>query len=438
MRDLPWFSAARRVSFMSMGTAVNENPLRSAGDAPRRILLGVTGGIAAYKSPEVVRRLAEHGCEVQVVMTRAAQTFVGATTFQAVSGRRVRADLWDAEAEAAMGHIELARWAQRIVIAPATANFIATLAHGFAGDLLATVCLATESRIMIAPAMNRAMWANAAVQANCRLLRERNIAIIGPASGAQACGEEGVGRMLEPESIVAAVLGSFTALPQSLRGRRVLVTAGPTREPVDPVRYITNRSSGKMGFAVAAAFAQSGADVLLVSGPVSLATPPGVRRVDVETAEQMYRAVHAEIAETDLFVACAAVSDYRPETAATAKVKRTEPSLNMSLVRSPDILASVAALPDAPFTVGFAAETDHVEAHARAKLVAKGIDMIAANRVGPSCGFDKDTNQLSVYWEGGGVVLDECAKSQLAEHLVAVIARRFESHASRVLHTGAN
>jgi phosphopantothenoylcysteine decarboxylase / phosphopantothenate---cysteine ligase len=419
-----------------MSSPANEE--RYARDDSPRIVLGVTGGIAAYKSAELVRRLVDGGCDVQVVMTRAAQQFVGAATFQAVSGRRVRDDLWDAEAEAAMGHIELARWAERILVAPATAHFIATLAHGFAGDLLASVCLASEAPITIAPAMNRVMWANAAVQENCRRLAELGVEIIGPAAGAQACGEEGLGRMVEPEAIAATIFDALHPLPQVLRGRRVLVTAGPTREAIDPVRYITNRSSGKMGFAVAAAFARSGADVVLVSGPVHLPTPRGVRRVDVETAEQMYRAVHEEIAPTDIFVACAAVSDYRPEQISDTKVKRTESCLDMHLVRSPDILASVAAMKDAPFTVGFAAETDHVEAHARAKLVAKGIDMIAANRVGPSCGFDKDTNQLSIYWEGGSLELDECAKPRLAEQLVAVIADRCTGTTPRVLRSRAS
>jgi phosphopantothenoylcysteine decarboxylase/phosphopantothenate--cysteine ligase len=392
-------------------------------------LLGVTGGIAAYKSPELVRRLVERGCEVQVVMTRGAREFVGALTFQAVSGRRVRDDLWDPAAEAAMGHIELARWADVVVVAPATANFMGTLAAGLGGDLLSTVCLATTSPIVLAPAMNQAMWANAAVQANRALLEARGIRFLGPAAGDQACGETGPGRMLEPTAIADALLDSPGKLRlQSLAGLKVVITAGPTREPIDPVRYITNRSSGKMGFAVATAAREAGANVVLVAGPVALPTPADVRRIDVETAEQMYQRVHEEIADTDVFVACAAVADYRPQTASAQKIKRSTPELELSLVRSPDTLASVAALKRAPFTVGFAAETNDVAAHAREKLEKKRIDMIAANRVGPDCGFDRETNALTVYWPGGGeAALGDGSKPLLARRLVDLIAERFRA-----------
>ena len=393
---------------------------------PVRILLGVTGGIAAYKSPELVRRLTERGAEVQVVLSHGAERFVSAVTFQAVSGRRVRDDLWDAEAEAAMGHIELARWADRVVIAPATAHFIGTLAAGLAPDLLGTLCLATEAPIYIAPAMNRVMWANAAVQANRALLEQRGVTFLGPAAGDQACGETGPGRMLEPLEIANAVLASEPAAGSGpLRGLKVVITAGPTREPIDPVRYITNRSSGKMGFAVAAAARDAGADVVLVTGPVALEAPRGVRRVDVETAEQMYHAVHAEIGGADLFIACAAVADYRPHTASREKIKRSEPAMELALVRSPDTLASVAALPEPPFTVGFAAETQEVAKHARDKLERKGVDMIAANQVGPDCGFDRETNSLTVYWRGGERALGEAAKPKLARQLMALIVERY-------------
>ncbi|HEU4620039.1 MAG TPA: bifunctional phosphopantothenoylcysteine decarboxylase/phosphopantothenate--cysteine ligase CoaBC [Gammaproteobacteria bacterium] len=399
-----------------------------------KVLLGVTGGIAAYKSPDLVRKLTARGCEVQVVMTAAARRFVVPMTFQAVSGRRVRDDLWDEEAEAAMGHIELARWADRVLVAPATAHFIGALAGGLAGDLLTTVCIATSSPVWLAPAMNRQMWAHPAVQANCRLLEDRGVRLLGPGAGEQACGEHGLGRMLEPEQIADALLAAAPdrARTGPLAGLKVVVTAGPTREPIDPVRYITNRSSGRMGFALAAAAREAGADVVLVTGPVALATPPGVRRVDVETAEQMYARVHEEIEGTELFIACAAVADYRPERAAAEKIKRTEPEMHLELIRSPDTLASVAALPNPPFTVGFAAETHNVAQYAREKLVRKRVDMIAANRVGPDCGFDRDTNELTVYWNGGEMVLGEGAKAVLARRLMDVIAKRYlESRKSR-------
>jgi len=369
---------------------------------PTRVLLGVTGGIAAYKAPELVRRLVERGCEVQVVMTDGARRFVTPLTFEAVSGRRVRDDLWDSEAEASMGHIELARWADVVIVAPATAHFMAQLALGFAGDLLSTLCLATTAPVVLAPAMNQAMWANAATQANRALLESRGVRLLGPAEGDQACGEIGPGRMLEPLAIAAALLETPGRLRlHSLAGLKVLVTAGPTREPIDPVRYITNRSSGKMGYALAAAAREAGAEVVLVSGPVSLPAPAGVRRVDVETADELYAKVHDEIKGVDIFVGCAAVSDYRPQKAEPHKIKRKSAELDLALVRSPDTLASVAQLASPPFTVGFAAETQDVARHAREKLEKKRIDMIAANQVGRDCGFDRETNALTVYWPGG-------------------------------------
>ena len=395
---------------------------------PARILLGVTGGIAAYKSPEIVRRLVEHGSEVQVVMTHAARQFVAPLTFQAVSGRRVRDELWDPGAEAAMGHIELARWADAVIVAPATANFLAALAAGLAGDLLSTLCLATTAPITVAPAMNHAMWANAATQANRAVLESRGVRFLGPAEGDQACGETGPGRMVEPAQIVSALLEAPARLErESLAGAKVVITAGPTREAIDPVRYITNRSSGKMGFAVAIAAREAGADVVLVSGPVALPTPAGVRRIDVETAEQMYERVHSEIANTDIFIGCAAVSDYRPQKAARQKIKRSAPEMELALVRSPDTLASVAALPKAPFTVGFAAETEEVARYAREKLEKKHVDMIAANQVGPDCGFDRETNALTVFWAGGERALGEGTKPLLAHRLVELIVDRYRS-----------
>ena len=313
------------------------------------------------------------------------------------------------------------------VVAPATAHFLGTLAAGLGGDLLSTVCLATTAPIVVAPAMNQAMWANAAVQANRAVLEARGVRFLGPATGDQACGETGPGRMLEPNEIAAALLeqtGRLRARP--LEGLKVVVTAGPTREPIDPVRYITNRSSGKMGFAVAAAAREAGADVVLVTGPVALPTPAAVRRIDVETAEQMYGKVQDEIGGAHIFIACAAVSDYRPREAAEQKIKRSAAEMDLALVRSPDTLASVAALPRAPFTVGFAAETHDVAAHARDKLERKRIDMIAANQVGPDCGFDRETNALTVFWAGGGELsLGEGGKGQLARRLVEVVAERY-------------
>ena len=395
---------------------------------PTRVLLGVTGGIAAYKAPELVRRLVERGCEVQVVMTDGARRFVTPLTFEAVSGRRVRDDLWDPEAEASMGHIELARWADVVVVAPATAHFMAQLASGSAGDLLTTLCLATTAPVVLAPAMNQAMWANLATQANRALLESRGVRLFGPAEGDQACGEIGPGRMLEPLAIAAALLETSGRLQlHSLAGLKVLVTAGPTREPIDPVRYITNRSSGKMGYALAAAAREAGAEVVLVSGPVALPAPAGVRRVDVETADELYAKVHDEIKGVDIFVGCAAVSDYRPQKAEQHKIKRNSAELALALVRSPDTLASVAQLPSPPFTVGFAAETQDVARYAREKLEKKRIDMIAANQVGRDCGFDRETNALTVYWPGGELALGEGSKPVLARRLVELIGERYRA-----------
>src|SRR5512137_600780 len=401
--------------------------------APTRVLLGVTGGIAAYKSAEIVRRLRERGAEVQVVMSAGAQRFITPLTFQALSGRPVRSDLWDEAAEAAMGHIELARWADRILVAPATAGFIARLAHGLADDLLTTLCLATDAPLSIAPAMNRLMWANAATQANVELIRSRGVTILGPGVGDQACGETGPGRMLEPGELVEAVLAvapsraASAATTGALAGRKVLVTAGPTRERIAPVRFITNRSSGKMGYAVAEAARDAGAEVVLVSGPVNLPTPAGVRRVDVETAEQMMDAVREHLPGTDIFIAAAAVSDYRPVQAAVEKIKKTSDSLMLALSRTTDILASVAASPSRPFVVGFAAETQNVERNALAKLEGKRLDMIAANQVGEGLAFDCDDNALTLYWPGGKRELGRACKSRLAAQLVGVIAERFAS-----------
>ena len=393
-----------------------------------RILLGVTGGVAAYKSPELVRRLRDRGAQVQVVMTPGACKFVSPLTFQAVSGRRVRDDLWDEGAEAAMGHIELARWADLVLVAPATAHFMGVLTAGLAEGLLSTLCLATQAPVILAPAMNQAMWLHPSVQANRGRLEKRGVRCLGPAHGDQACGEDGPGRMIEPEDLVKTVFREPAKLgSRSLKNLRAVITAGPTREPIDPVRYITNRSSGKMGFALAAAAQRAGAEVVLVSGPVFMPTPPGVRRVDVETAEEMYAQVHRHIGEADLFIGCAAVSDYKPEAVAGHKIKRTGATMNLELVRSPDTLASVAELENGPFTVGFAAETRNLAENAQRKMVRKGLDMIAANRVGRDCGFDHETNSLLVLWESGEVKLDQASKPAVAARLVQLIAERYHA-----------
>jgi len=391
----------------------------------KHILLGVTGGIAVYKCPDLVRRLRDAGADVQVVMTGGAQRFVTPLTFQALSGYNVRTDLWDMQAEHAMGHIELARWADFVLVAPATAGFMARLAHGHADDLLTTLCLATQSPIVIAPAMNWVMWESPATQENIRLLVEHGVRLLGPVAGELAENESGMGRMLEPAEIVFA-LRDEGKLP--LQGLRVLVTAGPTREPLDPVRYVSNRSSGKMGFALARAAAEAGAEVTLVSGPVELATPRDVHRVDVETAAQMHAAVMREAERTEIFIAVAAVADYAPAQAAREKIKKHADSLQMKLVKTPDILADVAARKPRPFTVGFAAETEKLETHARAKLANKRADMIAANWVGRGRGFGRDDNALCVYWKGGSAELGSGQKLVLARRLIQLIAERYPRH----------
>ncbi len=393
--------------------------------AGKHILLGVTGGIAVYKCPDLVRRLRETGAEVRVVMTQGAQRFVAPLTFQALSGHSVRTELWDMQAEHAMGHIELARWADMVLVAPATAGFMARLAHGHADDLLTTLCLATEAPLVIAPAMNWVMWESPATQENVQRLAIRGVRLLGPVSGELAEGEIGMGRMLEPAEIVAALKGG-SSVP--LKGLRVLVTAGPTREPIDPVRYVSNRSSGKMGFAVARAAAEAGAEVTLVSGSVQLATPRDVRRVDVETAAQMHAAVMREAANTEIFIAAAAVADYAPVTAAREKIKKRGDSLELKLAKTPDILAEVAARVPRPFTVGFAAETQQLETHARAKLASKRLDMIAANWVGRGRGFDRNDNVLSVYWKDGAAELGAGQKLELARQLIQLIAEHYPGH----------
>ncbi len=393
----------------------------------KHILLGVTGGIAAYKSADLARHLRDAGAQVRVVMTRGATEFITPLTMQAVSGNPVHLHLLDPQAEAGMGHIELARWADAVLVAPASANFMAKLAHGLADDLLSTVCLACDAPIALAPAMNRQMWANPATQANRETLEGRGVRLFGPGAGEQACGEVGLGRMTEPQHLVEMTAGLFEA--GSLSGWHVLVTAGPTREALDAVRYTSNRSSGKMGYAIAAAAIEAGATVTLVSGPVALPTPAHATRVDVESAAQMYEAVMSRVSQCDIFIGAAAVADYRPQHVAASKIKKTHADMSLALECTPDILASVAALQStelgAPFTVGFAAETDDLEVHAQAKRAAKSLDMIAANWVGrPGTGFDSDENALTLFWDGGGTQLPQSSKDKLARQLITIIAER--------------
>ncbi len=398
----------------------------------KRVLLGVTGGIAAYKSADLVRRLRDAGAEVRVIMTRSATEFITPLTLQAVSGHPVHQQLLDTGAEAGMGHIELARWADAMLVAPASANFLARLAQGRADDLLSAVCLATEAPVAVAPAMNQQMWNNAATQSNLAAIRKNAVRIFGPAEGSQACGEVGPGRMLEPVELVTLAAQLFAT--GELDGLTVLVTAGPTWEAIDPVRGLTNRSSGKMGYAVAEAAAESGARVILVSGPTSLPDPDRVRTVRVESAQEMHDTVHQHAAEADIFIGVAAVADYRPARTAERKIKKTETTITLELERPPDILASVAARRPAPFTVGFAAETDNLEQHARAKLESKKLDLIAANRVGADIGFAADENSLLLVEREGTTELPTQPKTKLARALIHHIAARYRAKNDTKVH----
>lgn len=394
----------------------------------QHVVLGVTGGIAAYKSPDLARRLREQGAEVTVIMTASAEKLVSPTVFQAVSGGPVRGDLWDEKAESAMGHIELARWADLILIAPATANLMAQLAAGSAENLLTTVCLATDAPVVLAPAMNQAMWRNPSTQANRKKLEDRHVRLIGPEEGEQACGDEGPGRMTEPVDIVARLgMGKVAGI---LRDLQVMVTAGPTREAIDPVRFVSNRSSGKMGFAVSRAAADAGALVTLIAGPVSLTTPKGVARIDVESATDMYETVMDRISETDIYIGAAAISDYRPAQTVAKKIKKTAATFTLEMVKSPDLLATIAALDHGPFSVGFAAETDKLEENALTKLESKRLDMIVANLVGDKLGFDRDDNSAIIMWPGGCKAVPNMAKTRLARQLVAMIASRYRTMSS--------
>jgi phosphopantothenoylcysteine decarboxylase/phosphopantothenate--cysteine ligase len=393
--------------------------------AGKRIIVGVTGGIAAYKSAELVRRLRQAGSEVRVVLTTGGARFITPLTLQAVSGRPVH-DRWlDAEAESGMGHIELARWADAVLVAPASANFIARMAAGMADDLLATICLATGAPVAVAPAMNQQMWKHPATATNVKTLLARGVRIFGPAEGEQACGEEGPGRMIEPQELADSLAGMLGG--GRLAGRSVLVSAGPTFEALDPVRGITNPASGKMGYALAAAAAEAGASVVLVSGPAALPDPAGVQTIRVISAQEMFDAVTARGGATDVYIGAAAVSDYAPVQRAGRKLKKDAATLHVEFRRTPDILAAVSAGPHRPFTVGFAAETEDLEKNARAKLLFKGLDLIVANRVGvPESGFAHDHNEVLLVSRTEARALPRMSKQQLARLLIAEIAQRLD------------
>ncbi|GHD35051.1 bifunctional phosphopantothenoylcysteine decarboxylase/phosphopantothenate--cysteine ligase CoaBC [Parahalioglobus pacificus] len=387
----------------------------------RNVLLGVSGGIAAYKSAELVRQLQNRGATVRVVMTRGAREFITPLTLQALSGNPVHTELLDEEAERGMGHIELARWADLLLLAPATADLLAKLASGRADDLLTTVALATAAPVLLAPAMNQQMWKDAATASNMDALIQRGYTAVGPAEGEQACGDVGPGRMEDPVAIADRAESLFPR--ECLAGKRVVITAGPTREALDPVRYITNHSSGKMGFALARAAVEAGASTTIIAGPVALETPEHVQRVDVTSARDMATASNELAAEADIFIACAAVADYRPAEAQTSKIKKTGESITLALTRNPDIVASVAQRENAPFTVGFAAETDNVVAYARGKLERKGLALIVANDVSNSqIGFNSNENAATLVWADGQRELAQANKNTIARQIIDQIA----------------
>ncbi|KKD00101.1 bifunctional phosphopantothenoylcysteine decarboxylase/phosphopantothenate--cysteine ligase CoaBC [Photobacterium halotolerans] len=397
--------------------------------AGKKILLGISGGIAAYKCAELTRRLIERGAAVRVVMTPAAKEFITPLTMQAVSGHPVADSLLDPAAEASMGHIELAKWADLVLLAPASADLIARLRAGMGNDLLTTLCLATDAPIAVAPAMNQQMYRQPATQENLSVLASRGHQIWGPASGEQACGDVGPGRMLEPMALVAEIENAFQ--PQDLAGVRIAITAGPTREALDPVRYLSNHSSGKMGFAIAQAAAQRGASVTLICGPVNLATPPGVARINVESAIEMHQAATEQAKAHDIFIGCAAVADFRPAEMASQKMKKQpgKDELVLKLVKNPDIIASVAALTEQrPFTVGFAAETQDVARYAQDKLQRKNLDLICANDVAQQGqGFNSENNALHLYWKNGDKALPLTDKASLGRQLMTEIINRYHA-----------
>ncbi len=389
----------------------------------KNIILGISGGIAAYKTPDLVRRLRDEGAEVRVVMTQGASSFVTPLSLEAVSGYSVTSEILDRQTESAMSHIDLARWADVCLIAPATAQIIAKIAHGFADDLLTTLLLATKAPVVICPAMNMHMYQHPAVQHNVAQLQARGCTLVGPAEGVQACGDVGPGRMVEPLDIIQALSQQFE--PLILQGKNVLITAGPTQEALDPVRYVSNHSSGKMGFALAEHAARLGATVYLVTGRVHLPTPSGVKRIDVVSAQDMLSAVMDYVDQADLFIGCAAVADYRAADVQPEKIKKSASTLHLELVKNPDIIQTVAALPRKPFTVGFAAETTQCETYAKDKLVSKKLDMIALNNVSqPEQVFGHDDNALDVFWHDGSQSLPRTSKSALALQLLRLISQR--------------
>lgn len=391
----------------------------------RNVLLGVSGGIAAYKSAELVRQLQERGASVRVIMTRGAQEFITPLTLQALSGQPVHTELLDTEAEMGMGHIELARWADLLLIAPATADLLARLAAGRADDLLTTVSLATPAPVMVAPAMNQEMWADAATLANVDTLQGRGVRMVGPASGEQACGDVGMGRMEQPNVIADAAAALFRNT--TLAGKRVVITAGPTREALDPVRYISNHSSGKMGYALAEAAIAAGASTTLISGPVNLQAPDHASVINVISAQDMFDAATTHAQSCDIFIACAAVADYRPTVAQQQKIKKGAAGMTLELVKNPDIISAVAAGPDKPFTVGFAAETNDVTRYAREKLERKGLDMIVANDVSnPGIGFNSEENAATVILPAGEHELPQATKGTIAAQIISLIAQHLQ------------
>jgi phosphopantothenoylcysteine decarboxylase/phosphopantothenate--cysteine ligase len=392
----------------------------------KKIVLGICGGIAAYKAAYLVRELKRLGALVRVVMTDSAQQFITPLTLQALGAEEVRSDLFDQQAELAMGHIELARWADYLLIAPATADCLAKMANGIADDLLSTLYLVAETPVIACPAMNRAMWAHPATQANCDLLRKRGVILIGPAEGSQACGDEGLGRMVEVATIINAL--RLHEVHQLLAGKKVLITAGPTREAIDPIRFLSNRSSGKMGYALAEAAKMAGADVTLISGPTQLCPPAGVEVHQVDSAQEMYKAVMQHLQKGMIFIATAAVADYGFESVANEKIKKqANPDLTLNLKLNPDILATVAASGKASFVVGFAAETSEVIKHAKAKLLAKKLDMIITNQVGAGLGFDSDNNQVTVLSKDRQMDLSLTNKSRLAGQIIAILAASIQN-----------
>ncbi|HAK53226.1 MAG TPA: bifunctional phosphopantothenoylcysteine decarboxylase/phosphopantothenate--cysteine ligase CoaBC [Gammaproteobacteria bacterium] len=391
----------------------------------KRVLLGVTGGIAAYKSAELIRRLQDQGAQVRVVMTRASTEFITPLTLQALSQHPVHTELLDAETESAMGHIELARWADLVLVAPATTNFIAQIAGGHGSDLLTTLCLAAECPLAIAPAMNQAMWGNASTQQNCNLLTQRGIRLFGPAEGLQACGEEGSGRLLDVDAIVTQTRELFDT--GILAGKHVVITAGPTREAIDPVRFISNHSSGKQGYALATAALEAGAKVTLITGPTSIAPPERANTIGVTSASEMFDAVQRSLEEADIFIGVAAVADYRPVNVSEQKIKKSaapsNSSVTLELVENPDIIQSVANQDHRPFTIGFAAETDNVIEHAKNKLVSKNLDMIVANDVSETeFGFNSDQNHTTVLWPNRSEELPAMSKAAISSRIIELVA----------------